>query len=572
MRASTIVALLLFLLTGAVSAQRELGVRPTNTGGPLSAEQAAYDVKHYDVTARIDPAQRSISGVVTITAKIVNPIETFLLDLDTPYTVSAVEDVTGGTTHRLRWDRPAGQIRVWFPMLKQPGETVSVRVTYSGVPRVAPRPPWVGGFMWEKTTDGSPFIAIACQNDGADLWIPIKDHPSDEADSVALHITVPQPLVVATIGKMQGVKKNSDGTQTYDWLMTNPVNNYEIVLNIAPYRTVEEKYKSVAGDTMNLVFYVLPEDYNKAPALMAQFKDFIKFYESYLGPYPFRSQKVGIAETPHLGMEHSTIIGYGNHFKNNDQGFDSLLLHEFGHEWWANLVTAADWKDFWIHEGFQSFMDELYVEKTKGQAVYLERMAARMTHLRNMQPVAPREPKIAYQVYMAEPDYIKSDGDIYGKGACILHTLRHLIGDEAFFRALRRMAYPRPEMEKFTDGRQVHFATTDDFLTIAERESGMKLDWFFELYLRQPKLPKLVSEVRDGKLLVHWQTPNNMPFPMPIDIEQGGKIRRLEMPNGQAVVDLNGGSIPKFDPNHWLLRETPDGVFMTPPTTPRQRN
>jgi aminopeptidase N len=547
-------AALLLVFSCNVFAQRDLGARPTNTGGPLKAEQAAYDVKHYDITARVDPANKSIAGVVTITARIVSPIETFLLDLDTPFTVSAVAQVgAGNATTPLRFDRPEGQIRAWFPQMKQPGETVSVRVTYSGVPRVAPRPPWVGGFLWEKTADGSPYIAIACQNDGADLWIPIKDHPSDEADSVALHITVPQPLVVATIGRFQKVTKNSDGTQTYDWLMTNPVNNYEIVLNIAPYKTVEDSYKSVAGDTFPIIFYVLPEDLAKGPALVAQVKEFLKFFESYLGPYPFRSQKLGIAETPHLGMEHSTIIAYGNKFKNNDDGFDSLMFHEFGHEWWANLVTAADWKDFWIHEGFESFMDELYIEKLKGQDEYLKRMANRIARTRNMQPVAPPEPKIAYQVYMAEPDYLKSDGDIYGKGACILHTLRHLIGDEAFFRALRRMAYPRKEMEKWTDGRQTRFVTTDDFLTIAEQESGMKLDWFFELYLRQPKLPKLVTATNGNTMTVRWETPNNLPFPMPIDIEQGGKIRRLEMPGGTATVDLTAGE-PHLDPKGWVLK------------------
>jgi aminopeptidase N len=181
-------------------------------------------------------------------------------------------------------------------------------------------------------------------------------------------------------------------------------------------------------------------------------------------------------------------------------------------------------------------------------------MAARFKNTRNMQPVAPRDAKIAYQVYMAEPDYLKSDGDIYGKGACILHTLRHLIGDDAFFRALRRMAYPRKEMEKWTDGRQVRFATTDDFLTIAQEESRMKLDWFFELYFRQPKLPKLVTEINGDRMDVRWETPNNMPFPMPVDIEENGKIRRLNMPDGKAVVYFKGGVAPVLDPKGWILK------------------
>lgn len=178
-----------------------------------------------------------------------------------------------------------------------------------------------------------------------------------------------------------------------------------------------------------------------------------------------------------------------------------------------------------------------------------------------MQPVAPREPKIAYQVYMAEPDYLKSDGDIYGKGAVVLHTLRYLIGDEAFFRSLGRMAYPTKEMETWTDGRQTRLVNTDDFLTIAEQESKMELDWFFELYLRQPKLPKLISNPlcidgtsgkRDCGLMLSWETSNNMPFPMPIDIEINGKTQRVEMKDGKATVNFTG-TAPVVDPKGWVL-------------------
>ena len=253
-------------------------------------------------------------------------------------------------------------------------------------------------------------------------------------------------------------------------------------------------------------------------------------------------------------MEHSTAIAYGNQFRYSQDGTDWLMLHEFGHEWWANLVTAADWKDFWIHEGFQSYMDTLYQEYLHGREAYLQAMRQRRRSIRNMQPVAPREAKIAYQVYMAEPDYVKSDGDIYGKGALILHTLRYLIGDKAFFRSLHRMAYPDPELEKATDGRQVRLVTTDDFLTIAEQESGMKLDWFFELYLRQPKLPRLVTEISEGKMRLKWSAPNNLPFPMPIDVRINGEMKRIEIGQNGAEISFTG-TAPEIDPEHWVLRE-----------------
>jgi aminopeptidase N len=202
-------------------------------------------------------------------------------------------------------------------------------------------------------------------------------------------------------------------------------------------------------------------------------------------------------------------------------------------------------------------MDTLWFEETKGKAEYFKQMKARQRGFRNMQPVAPREPKISYQVYMAEPDYIKSDGDIYGKGAYILHTLRYLIGDEAFFRALRRMAYPTKEMEKWTDGRQERLVNTDDFLTIAEAECKCELDWFFEVYLRQPKLPRLgsagIGAGSSGTISLSWETPNNMPFPMPIDIVIDGKTQRVEMKDGKATVSFTGPP-PAIDPNGWVLR------------------
>jgi aminopeptidase N len=199
-------------------------------------------------------------------------------------------------------------------------------------------------------------------------------------------------------------------------------------------------------------------------------------------------------------------------------------------------------------------MDTLWVEKTKGQEAYLMAMKGRARATRNRQPVAPREPKIAYQVYMAEPDYLNSDGDIYGKGAVVLHTLRYLIGDKAFFRALRRMAYPTKEMEKITNGKQTRLVNTDDFKQIAEEESGMKLDWFFEIYLRQPALPKLVTQPAGNKLELRWETPNNLPFPMPIEIDINGKTQRVEMKDGEAIVDWNGKDLPLIDRKGWVLK------------------
>jgi aminopeptidase N len=550
MKHSLAIIAVLFTTFSLSFSQRELGVRPTATGGPLKFEEAVYDVQSYDVSISVDPKTKSISGTTVMTARTNIPTNVIMLDLDTPYTISKVTD---GNGRDLKFERSSDAVRIFFPFSKQVGETITTSITYAGMPREAPRPPWVGGFIWTKTLSGADWVSVALQNDGADLMFPCKDHPSDKAATASLHVTVPDPLVASGPGKLESVKKNNNGTSTYNWRMTNPIANYSIVFNAAPYKKVEDSYTSVSGDTLSIVFYVLPEDYDKAPKLIAEQKKYLAYYEKYLGPYPFRTEKVGIVETPHLGMEHSTDIAYGNQFKFDADGTDWLLLHEFGHEWWANLVTAADWKDFWIHEGFQSYMDTLYQEYLHGQDAYLRAMQARTKSIKNIQPVAPREAKIAYQVYMDAPDYKNSDGDIYGKGALFLHTLRYLIGDKAFFNALHHMAYPTKEMETFTDGRQERLVTTDDFLTIAEQDSGMKLDWLFEVYLRQPKLPKLVSELSSNTLNLRWETPENMPFPMPIDVEINGKTQRVEMPNGHATVSFSGAT-PVVDPKGWVLK------------------
>ena len=553
----TIAFAIILCLVTPVDSQRQLGVKGSSSGGPLMPEQAAYDVKSYDLDLRIDPEAQTIKGALTAHAQVVNALDWFVMDLDPPLVVDAVTLVTsaGKTLDSLKFERREGKLWIAFPKTKKPGEEVWVRVAYGGKPRVAPRPPWVGGFAWSKTKSGQHWFTVTCQNDGADIWFPVKDHPSDKAETTDLHFTVPQPLVAVANGLLKSVVKNQDGTQTFNWHTSQPINNYSITLNVAPYKTIEDKYTSLAGGVMPVIFWILPEDYEKGFEVVKQTKLYLRFLEEYLGPYPFRAEKVGIVHTNHLGMEHQTIIAYGSTFSLNQHGFDWLMLHELGHEWWANLVTARDWNDFWIHEGFQSFMDDLYVEKLQGQEAYRRVVANRMRQTRNKQPVAPRESRTTTQMYMAAPDYLNSDGDIYGKGAAILHTLRYLIGEQPFFRSLRKMAYPDPRLEKVTNGKQVRFATTDDFLHIAEKESGADLDWFFEVYLRQPKLPKLITEKKANQMTLRWESPDGLPFPMPVDVQIGGTKKRYELTDGTVTIPVAEGQNVTVDPQGWILKE-----------------
>jgi len=529
---------------------------PTSTSGlPLPPEQAAFDVLHYDLALRVYPEKRSIDGALTMRARVVEPTEAILLDLDDRLDVGRVSS----GDRRLRFDHDEGRIRVRSKELfAEPGAEFELVVEYGGKPRVATRPPWDGGFTWERTGDGSPWIATSCQGEGADLWWPCKDQPSDEPDAFDLHVTVPVPLVCASNGRLVSREDAGKGWQTWNWHVSTPINNYGIALNIAPYATIEGELQSVAGETFPVTYWVLPENRAKGEALFEEILADLRFFEDVFGPYPFRIDKYGVAETPHLGMEHQSITAYGNGYQGNpwgkQQGFDFLLHHEMAHEWWANLVTARNWNDFWIHEGFGTYAQALYVERLHGLAEYHVEMAQHRRNILNRGAVAPRGSRATEEMYFSEEGSDSPGGDIYDKGSWILHTLRYLLGDETFFRVLRRMAYPDPALEKITDGGQCRFATTDELLAIAEEHSGRELDWFFELYLRQPALPELEHDVKGGELRLSWKTPQDLPFPMPVEVLVGGERTRVEMPEGWAAVEV-GRATWELDPDDWVLRE-----------------
>lgn len=534
----------LMRLTGAVALLLTacvcLAQDTAKSGGPLPFEEAVYDVKSYDVSLTVDPSAQSVSGTTVMVAKAVIPSDVILIDLDHRFTVTKVTDGMAS----LRYEREKDSIRVFFPFSKQPGETITTAITYSGKPKVAKNAPWDGAMTWAKTKDGQPWISVSLEDEGADMLFPCKDHPSDRPDTATMRLTVPEPLVAVGPGKLVSDHKNNDGTSTYVWRMGMPIANYSIVFNAAPYRLLEDKATSVAGQTVPIKFYVLPQDWDKAPKLITELKKYLAFMEKYCGPYPFRTEKLGVVETPHLGMEHSTAIAYGNQFRFAPDGYDWLMLHEFGHEWWANLVAASDWRDMWIHEGFQTYMDTLYQQETHGTEAYLRAMKGRARGLANKVAVAPRESMASNEIY---------GNDIYDKGALVLHSLRYLIGDKSFFRAIRRMAYLTPESETWTDGRAERLVTTDDFLTVAERESGMKLGWFFEVYLRQPKLPVLLHSVHGSILELQWETPDSLPFPMPVDVVVNGQRRRIDMQGGKASIPFQGDP-PVIDPDGWVLK------------------
>ncbi len=322
--------LLSLLLTLAQKADEPM----LTSGRPIPPEQSCYDVTRYDLAVRVDPEDRSIAGSVVMQARLLQASPEIVLDLDGHLKVERVEDWSGPNCSPAEGGSPlvfthqGGEIRVRVAPTWKVGEVFQVRVSYGGKPREAPRPPWDGGFVWSKTASGAPWIATCNQMQGADLWWPCKDQPNDEADGVFLQVSVPKSLVVASNGRLAGIEKDIDvatwktrpGWDNYQWAVSTPINTYGIALNIAPYETITRDYTSVAGDTFPVTYWVLPENLAKGKILFEDILRQMAFFESIFGPYPFRADKYGVAETPPLGREHQSLIAYGNNYKRERWG------------------------------------------------------------------------------------------------------------------------------------------------------------------------------------------------------------------------------------------------------------
>lgn len=543
MNKASLFLLLLPVLGVAISAQEARNA----SGGALRPEQACFDVQHYDLRLEIHPDDKRIEGSLGMKALVVETTDLIILDLDQRLDVSSVE-VAGRKVEHGHGD---GMIRIPLGRIFKPDEILEVLVRYGGQPREAPMPPWQGGFTWSKTRDKAHWIATSCQGEGADLWWPCKDHPGDKPRSMDISITVPRGLYVASNGVLAGRDELDNRTrETFRWQVRVPINHYCVALNIAPYVVLGAEYESVTGEKFPAFFFCLPESEERAEKAFPHFLDHLRAMEELCGPYPFRSEKYAVAETPFLGMEHQTIIAYGNRYRLNRDGYDWLHFHELAHEWWGNLVTCRDWKDMWIHEGIGTYMQALYLERLRGRRGYLVEMASKRA-FSNRRAVALREPATSHEIYFQGG----GGNDIYNKGAWTMHTLRWVMEDRKFFEALRRMAYPDPAMEKSTDGSACRHADTEEIREIAEKVHGESLAWFFDVYLYQPGLPVLEEEFEDGVLTLRWNAPSGLPFPMPVPVMVGEELHRVSMAEGRGTLPIPENATYQVDPDSLVLKE-----------------
>ena len=506
-----------------------------DSGGRIPSRMAAYDVRHYDLAVRVDPETQSIEGSNTVTVETVAEIQKFEIHLDDRLVIRSVQvdEVDADFLHA------DGLISITLSESWGKGERHGVAITYGGEPKVALRPPWVDGFVWSESPAGAPWIGVTGQGDGGDNWWPCKDHPSDEPDEgMNIALTVPQGLVGLSNGEFLGDEDNSDGTVTSRWRVNYPINNYLVTVNIAPYVAIEERYHGIDGDLDEaLVFWSTPESESHARIMWKQMPRILEVLGRRFGEYPFFDDKFAVAHAPYYGMEHQTLVAYGALFTDNAYGFDDLLLHEVAHEWWGNKITVSDWADFWIQEGFATYAEAIYVLDTLGDQRYLDYMKRLRQQVRNSEPLVQGDNLTSNEAYT---------GDIYFKGAWLLHTLKYLIGDEAFFEAILRFATD----EQYAYG----LVSSEDFIDLVAEISGVEFDWFWDRYLFRAEEPRWHLDRRESpdgdSIAITW---DDRDFEMPLPIFVDGVEMRLEMPGGRAGFQVDSGDEVVVDPEGRVL-------------------
>jgi aminopeptidase N len=503
------------------------------SGGPLKPEQAIMDIRHYTLDLRVDTQTHSISGAATIDLILSQATPVLVFDLLDSFHIHSVQ--VNGTEEPYTY---ANKLLTITPHTPSEKGRISVKVVYDGKPHVALHPPWEDGFIWSRDSSGNPWIAITAEGIGGKLYFPCKDHPSDEPnEGVDMYITVPQHLSVAGPGILKDVTRQGDQA-TFHWCTQYPINNYSIIFNVGRFKVFTKEYTTIDGHQVPMEFYVLEEHADKAPHHLEILEKTAREQEKYFGEYPWVKEKIGIVETPHLGMEHQTMNAYGNKFhyiQVGGQDYDDLMHHEFGHEWWGNKITAKDWADYWIHEGICTFGDALYIREYEGEAAYNDYFKHVAGAVTNQYPIIRGKDIDEESAYQP---------DIYGKGAFFMHTLRFVIGDSLFFPILKGFA---------TDSNYTydHLVSTDDVQTYFSRRSGIELKPLFDLYLRTTDLLQLQMQ----KLPHHGWTIRltNLAMPLPMDIRTDKGIVRYQVSSTDLVITSK--TAPVIDPDVFYLKK-----------------
>ena len=475
--------------------------------GSITPERIWWDLTYYHLKVQVDPEKRYISGENTIKYNVLSANQTMQIDLQAPLNITKVTQ--DGKKLKILHDGNAH----FITLTKQQviGNTESIIVHYKGNPKEAIRAPWDGGFSWKKDSNGNHFVATSCQGLGASVWWPCKDHMYDEVESMRISVTVPSNLMDVSNGRLESIENHGE-TTTYNWFVDNPINNYGVNVNIGDYTHFSEVFDGEKGP-LSMDYYVLNDNIEKAKKQFTDAPKMMKAFEHWFGPYPFYEDGFKLVEVPYLGMEHQSSVTYGNQYKQGYLGrdlsgtgwglkFDFIIIHESGHEWFANNITDIDIADMWIHESFTNYSESLFLDYYYGKKAASEYIIGLRKTIANTSPIIGK-----YNLNK------EGSSDMYNKGGNMLHTLRQLIDNDEKWRLILR------KMNAEFYHQTVTTKQIEDFLS---KETGFNLNPFFNQYLRAINIPTLEHKIENNTLKYRW-TNTNANFEMPLKTTINGE-------------------------------------------------
>ncbi len=533
-----IILLFLYSLFYFIHVNAQTFNRQDSLRGTITEERAWWDLVYYHLEVEVLPEEKKIIGSNVVQYKVLSAHDVLQIDLQAPLKITKIEQCGKSLSF-------TSEGNAHFIQLKQKqkiGEINSLKISYEGHPRVARRAPWDGGLSWKRDRGGEHFIATSCQGLGASVWWPCKDHMADEVDSLLISVEVPEYLTDVSNGRLRGIDTNPEKkTKTYHWFVNNPINNYGVNLNIGNYVHWNEIFPGEKGN-LDVAYWALREDETAAKKQFQDVPRMLKAFEHWFGPYPFYEDGYKLVQAPYLGMEHQSSVTYGNQFTNgylgrdlSDTGwglkFDFIIIHESGHEWFANNITHQDLADMWIHESFTNYSESLFVEYHYGKEAGQEYVRGTRSEIENKQP-------------MIGPYGVNFDHypiDVYYKGGNMLNTLRTIVNNDEKWRGVLRSLGER-FYHKTTNSTEVenHMA----------QYLGLNLQAFFDHYLRDRRVPTFEYYFKKEKLFYRWINVIDS-FDMPLDITVNDEKMRISPSSKWAELQV-GGSALSVDPNYYI--------------------
>ena len=525
--------LLILLLSSLISVSQNF-TRQDTLRGSITPQRAWWDLTYYHLDISVDPEKKYLKGSNTVHYKVLETSKEMQIDLQKPLKITRIVQ----DNKDLDYSLDGYSYFIKLKKNQKKGQIKSLKIFYEGSPKVAIRPPWDGGLTWTRDSNGKHFIASSNQGIGASIWWPNKDHMYDEVDSMLISVNVPKDLINVSNGRLRSIEDFGE-TKTFNWFVSNPINNYGVNINIGDYISFSEVYDGEKGD-LDMIYYVLRDNIERAKT---QFKDAIKMmqaFEHWFGPYPFYEDSFKIVEVPYLGMEHQSSITYGNKYMKGYLGrdlsrtgwglkFDYIIIHEAGHEWFANNITYKDIADMWVHESFTTYSENLFLDYHYGKEAASDYVIGTRAGISNSSPMIG-----TYGVN-------KRGSDLYTKGANLLHTLRQIAKDDEIWRMILR-GLNSEFYHQTVDTKQI-----EEYIT---SKIGFDLTTFFDQYLRDIRIPNLEYTISNGILTYRWiDVIDN--FTMPLEIEVLGKNIWIYPTTNKKSLEINSDKI-KIDRDYYV--------------------